>query len=83
MQEAPALLIQQNRQQMALDRYRYTLSAVESQGIHNVRLRFLCQLAELILQEIPPDNYKPPGSLLRESPWKPKQYTALNQVSNG
>lgn len=80
MQEAPALLLQQGKQEQALEKYRYSLAAVESPGVNSVRLKLLCQMAELLLQGFPDENYKQPNMIARDSAWKPKLYTGLNQV---
>lgn len=89
LQEAPALSLHQSRPQLALSRYRCSLGAVEVPAVNGVRLKLLCQMAELLLQ----------GSLQQDSggqgngvwlqpqhggapsggPWKPRQYAGLNQ----
>lgn len=82
LQEAPTLLLQQHKVERALDRYRASLCAIESSGVNNIRLKFMCQLAELFLQGgLVNDKYKGPlTSAPKNSLWKPKQYTSLNQV---
>lgn len=82
MQQAPAILLQQGKHEMALDRYRYSITAVESPGVNSIRLKLLCQTAELLLQGYPDENYKVPSVVARDSAWKPKLYSGLNQVSN-
>lgn len=83
MQAAPLVLIHSNRSQTALERYRSTLCAVESQSISHLRLRMMCQLAEMLLRGLPNDVYKQPiEAPYKESAWKPKIYTAINQVKH-
>ncbi|KAF5270386.1 hypothetical protein FQR65_LT05574 [Abscondita terminalis] len=77
--EAPTLLLRQGKSLDALERYRCILSAVESQGIHVIRLKFLCQLAQLLLRGTLCNNYKPPNLNTKESHWRPKLYSSLNQ----
>lgn len=83
MQAAPALLLHMGKPVDALERYRSILCAIESQGISHVRLKLMCHLAELLLHGSAGDNYKAPIEIApQSSPWKPKQYAALNQVNN-
>lgn len=83
MQAAPLVLIHSNRPLGALERYRSTLSAVESQSVSPLRLKMMCQLAETLLRGLPNELYKQPAEQpYRESAWKPKIYTAINQVIN-
>ncbi|XP_018326101.1 tetratricopeptide repeat protein 7B [Agrilus planipennis] len=78
--DAPTHLVKQNKPVLALERFRSTLSAVESQSVHTVRLKLMCQMAELLLQGMIDKGYKPPLERpQKESPWKPKQYNNLNQ----
>ncbi|KRT86886.1 Anaphase-promoting complex subunit 3 protein, partial [Oryctes borbonicus] len=81
LQEAPAILLQQGKHEAALDRYRYSLAATESPGVNSVRLKLLCQMAELLLQGFPDENYKVPNITSRDSAWKPKLYSGLNQFT--
>lgn len=82
LQEAPALLLQQNKPDEALERYRASLCAVEAQGVGTMRLKLMCQMAELVLQGLVGDKYKPPSnSLPKTTVWKPRYYTSLNQVN--
>lgn len=56
--------------------------AMDTHGTHNIRLKFMCQMAELILQGLAGEKYKPPSnSTPKSSVWKPKYYASLNQVS--
>lgn len=81
LQEGPMLLLQQNKPDEALEQYRAALCAVETQGANAIRLKFMCQMAQLILQGLVGDKYKPPSnSLPKASIWKPKYYASLNQV---
>lgn len=65
----------------ALQRYRNTLCAVEAQSISAIRLKFMCQMAELLIQGLAGEEYQPPiNSTVKNSIWKPKQYASLNQV---
>lgn len=81
LEEAPALLIGQGKAVAALQRFRANLCAVESHGVNAVRLKFMCQMAELLLQGVAGDEYKPPSSTpTKGSIWKPSQYASLNQV---
>uniref|UniRef100_A0A1Y1K9A2 Tetratricopeptide repeat protein 7 N-terminal domain-containing protein n=1 Tax=Photinus pyralis TaxID=7054 RepID=A0A1Y1K9A2_PHOPY len=79
LHEAPLMLLRQGKPFAALERYRIILSAVEAQTVHTIRLKFLCQLAELILRGTVCDDYKPPTMTMKDSAWKPKQYSSLNQ----
>lgn len=81
LQEAPALLLRRSKAAEALERYRATLCAVEAQGVNAIRLKFMCQTAELLLQGLACEDYTPPiDSTPKMSIWKPKQYALLNQV---
>lgn len=65
----------------ALGRYRSTLCAIEAQSINAIRLKFMCQMAELLIQGLAGEEYQPPiNSTVKNSIWKPKQYASLNQV---
>ncbi|XP_044761836.1 tetratricopeptide repeat protein 7B [Coccinella septempunctata] len=80
MQNAPMLLLQQGKLEQALERYRTTLCAVECSGITGVRLKFMCQLAELLLQGQLGENYVSPLMMPQKSSlWKPKHYASLSQ----
>lgn len=80
MLSAPLLLLQQGKFEQALERYRNTLCAVECTGITVVRLKFMCQLAELLLQGQLGENYVSPLMMPQKtSLWKPKHYAALSQ----
>lgn len=80
LQTAPIILLQEGKISAAVERYRNTLSAIESQGILTVRLKFMCQMAELLLQELAGEKYIPPlHSIPKSSLWKPKYYASLNQ----
>ncbi|XP_017770735.1 PREDICTED: tetratricopeptide repeat protein 7B [Nicrophorus vespilloides] len=81
LQQAPVMLIQQNKFVETLDRYRASLSAVECQTTNVVRLKLMCQFAEFLLQGSVAENYKSP---LNSPPhpnsfWKPKHYNGINQ----
>lgn len=81
MQASPAALIHLNKPLAALERYRSTLYAIESQSIGTLRLKMMCQLAEMLLRGLPSNVYKQPNELpYKESAWKPKVYTSINQV---
>lgn len=81
LQEAPALLLRRGKAAEALERYRATLCAIEAQGVNAIRLKFMCQMAELLLQGLACEEYTPPiESTPKMSIWKPKQYALLNQV---
>ncbi|XP_028144686.1 tetratricopeptide repeat protein 7B [Diabrotica virgifera virgifera] len=76
----PIFLIQQHKPELALERYRNSLCAVEAHGVNNIRLKFMCQMAELLLQGLVGEKYKPPSSSPpKSSIWKPKFYASLNQ----
>ncbi|KAK5650974.1 hypothetical protein RI129_002003 [Pyrocoelia pectoralis] len=79
LHEAPSMLLRQGKPIAALERYRVILSSVESQAVHTIRLKCLCQLAELILRGTVSNEYKPPTLMTKDSAWKPKQYSSLNQ----
>nr|XP_022901602.1 tetratricopeptide repeat protein 7B isoform X1 [Onthophagus taurus]XP_022901603.1 tetratricopeptide repeat protein 7B isoform X2 [Onthophagus taurus] len=79
LQESPVILLRKNTPLDAIERYRSSLMAVESQGVHTARLKLLCHLAELFLQGFNDLDYKQPGAFNRDSAWKPKQYSNLNQ----
>lgn len=80
LQIAPILLLQEGKINTAIERYRNTLSAIESQGTLNIRLKFMCQMAELLLQRLAGEKYIPPlHTTPKSSLWKPKYYTSLNQ----
>lgn len=80
MQEAPVLFLHQEKPEDALECYRALLCAVETHGTHGIRLKFMCQMAELMLQGLLGDKYNPPlNSLPKPAIWKPKYYTSLNQ----
>lgn len=67
----------------ALERYRNTLCAVEAHNISAIRLKFMCQMAELLIQGLTGEDYQPPiNSTVKNSIWKPKQYASLNQVGS-
>lgn len=81
LQEAPALLLRRGKAAEALERYRATLCAIEAPGMNAIRLKFMCQMAELLLQGLACEEYSPPiDAAPKVSIWKPKQYTLLNQV---
>ncbi|KAJ8934346.1 hypothetical protein NQ314_013387 [Rhamnusium bicolor] len=80
LQAAPIILLQQGKPEKSLERYRSSLCAIESQGVHSIRLKFMCQMAELLLQGLVGEKYKPPlNSTPKNSVWKPKYYASLNQ----
>lgn len=79
LQAAPTALMQQNKPDKALERYRNSLCALESQGVHNIRLKFMTQLAELLLQGLVGEKYQPPLNVTKGSFWKPKNYSSINQ----
>ncbi|XP_045460527.1 tetratricopeptide repeat protein 7B [Harmonia axyridis] len=80
MQNAPLILLQQGKSEQALERYRNTLCAVECAGVTGIRLKFMCQLAELLLQGQLGENYVSPLMMPQKtSLWKPKHYAALSQ----
>lgn len=80
LQAAPIILLQDGKISAAIERYRNTLSAIESQGILSIRLKFMCQMAELLLQGLAGDKYVPPiHTIPKSSVWKPKYYASLNQ----
>ncbi|XP_074033304.1 tetratricopeptide repeat domain 7 isoform X2 [Leptinotarsa decemlineata] len=80
LQAAPFTFLQNGKAFLALERYRNSLCAVESQGLNSIRLKFMCQMAELLLQGLVGEDYKPPlNTALKTSSWKPKYYTSLNQ----
>ncbi|KAL1509001.1 hypothetical protein ABEB36_003810 [Hypothenemus hampei] len=80
LQAAPLTLLQQGKPDLTLDRYRNTLCAIESQGVHTIRLKFMTQLAKLLLQGLVGEKYQVPTNLSsRTSHWKPKYYASLNQ----
>ncbi|KAK9871323.1 hypothetical protein WA026_011590 [Henosepilachna vigintioctopunctata] len=80
IQNAPMLLLQQGKIEQALERYRNTLCATECPGITGIRLKFMCQLAELLLQGQLGVNYVSPLMMPQKSSlWKPKHYAALSQ----
>lgn len=80
MQEAPCVFIQQGKFDLAIERYRGTLCAIEASNLNPVRLKFMCQMAEVLLQGAG-GKYKPPLTTLpKSSLWKPKYYASLNQV---
>jgi hypothetical protein len=82
LQEGPALLLHRGKPDEALERYRASLSAVETQGANAIRLKFMCQVAELILQGLVGEKYKAPASSPPKiTNWKPKYYASLNQVN--
>lgn len=50
--------------------------------MHNIRLKFLTQIAELLLQGMVGEKYQSPSNLVgKVSHWRPKYYASLNQVS--
>ncbi|XP_057668469.1 tetratricopeptide repeat protein 7B [Diorhabda carinulata] len=80
IQLTPVFLLQKNKPELALERYRNTLCAIEAHGVNNIRLKFMCQMAELILQGMLGEKYKAPlNSVPKNSIWKPKYYASLNQ----
>ncbi|GLV31859.1 Tetratricopeptide repeat domain 7 [Carabus blaptoides fortunei] len=86
LQKAPALHIRQGQLDKALERYRLALSAVEASGTHTIRLKFLKQLADLLLRGAGGNDYKPPVTppihgQTKSTPWKPKQYSDHNQFN--
>lgn len=84
LQEAPALLLRRGKAAEALERYRGTLCAVETQGANAIRLKLMCQMAELLLQGLSREEYVAPlNTTPKASIWKPKQYALLNQVRLG
>nr|CAI5836906.1 unnamed protein product [Callosobruchus analis] len=56
---APSVLQRQGRWDVAIERMRDNLRAVEASGSHAVRLKAACRLAETLLQALPGDKYKP------------------------
>lgn len=77
---APALFLQQNKPVQALERYRMSLCAIEAPGLTSVRLKFMCQLAEVLLQGLLGENYISPLMMPQKSSiWKPKHYATLSQ----
>ncbi|ENN81330.1 hypothetical protein YQE_02266, partial [Dendroctonus ponderosae] len=80
IQAAPLALLQQGKPEESLERYRNTLCAIESPGVHNIRLKFMTQIAELLLQGLVGDKYQLPSTVsVKSSYWKPKCYSSLNQ----
>ncbi|XP_066248655.1 tetratricopeptide repeat protein 7B isoform X2 [Euwallacea similis] len=80
LQAAPITLLQQGKPDQSLERYRNTVCAMESQGVHNMRLKFLTQIAELLLQGLVGEKYQTPSNLaVKVSHWRPKYYASLNQ----
>lgn len=80
LQIAPIILLQESKINAAIERYRNTLSAIEAQGILNIRLKCMCQMAELLLQGLAGEKYIPPLlTTPKSSLWKPKYYASLNQ----
>ncbi|CAG9768543.1 unnamed protein product [Ceutorhynchus assimilis] len=80
LQAAPSALLQQGKADQALERYRNTLCAVESSGVHNLRLKFFTKLAEILLQGLVGEKYVAPiNNTLKTSYWMPKYYASLNQ----
>ncbi|XP_030746939.1 tetratricopeptide repeat protein 7B-like [Sitophilus oryzae] len=80
LQAAPIALLHQGKPDLALERYRNSLYAVESHGVHNIRLKFMTQMAELLLQGLVGQKYQAPlNANPKASVWKPKYYSSLNQ----
>ncbi|XP_050310912.1 tetratricopeptide repeat protein 7B isoform X2 [Anthonomus grandis grandis] len=80
LQAAPVVLLQHGKADLALERYRNTLCAIEAHGINSIRLKFMTQLAELLLQGLVGDKYQPPINVsAKSSYWRPKYYASLNQ----
>ncbi|KAJ8973295.1 hypothetical protein NQ317_008171 [Molorchus minor] len=80
LQTAPVVYLQHDKPEKALERYRNSLCAVESHGVHSIRLKFMCQMAELLLQGLVGGKYKAPlNSSPKNSVWKPRYYASLNQ----
>ncbi|KAH1027438.1 tetratricopeptide repeat protein 7B isoform X1 [Dendroctonus ponderosae] len=80
IQAAPLALLQQGKPEESLERYRNTLCAIESPGVHNIRLKFMTQIAELLLQGLVGEKYQLPSTVsVKSSYWKPKCYSSLNQ----
>ncbi|XP_076251037.1 tetratricopeptide repeat domain 7 [Rhynchophorus ferrugineus] len=80
LQAAPVTLLHQGKADQALERYRNSLCAIESPGVHNIRLKFMIQMAELLLQGLVGQKYQAPiNSIPKSSSWKPEYYTSLNQ----
>ncbi|CAH1986367.1 unnamed protein product [Acanthoscelides obtectus] len=87
LESASHVLQRQGRWDAAAERMRDSLRAVESSGSHAVRLKAACRLAETLLQALPGDKYKPPGTgvvgrVTASAPgsaWRPRNYAAHNQ----
>ncbi|XP_065170657.1 tetratricopeptide repeat protein 7B [Atheta coriaria] len=79
--QAPTTLISQGKYKEAMERYRQSLGAIESQGCGNVRLKMLCQFAEFLMHGQPTQGqeYESPTNGQTTNAWKPKFYNGMNQ----
>ncbi|KAH8384665.1 hypothetical protein KR093_004435 [Drosophila rubida] len=92
LQRAPIVLIKAGKLQVAVERYRIMLNAIETRATQSLRLTLARQLAEVLLRGVSGTIYAPPfttksgGSTLRgggatKRLWKPRKYAARQQFT--
>ncbi|XP_017962268.1 tetratricopeptide repeat protein 7B [Drosophila navojoa] len=92
LQRAPIVLIKAGKLQVAVERYRIMLNAIETRATQSLRLTLARQLAEVLLRGVSGTIYTPPfttksgGSTLRgggaaKRLWKPRKYAARQQFT--
>lgn len=95
LQRAPIILIKTGKLQLAIERYRIMLTAIETRTTQSLRLTLARQLAEVLLRGVsgtiytPPSNLSPSRSLMasggnstavsKQRLWEPKKYSGRNQ----
>ncbi|XP_034106160.1 tetratricopeptide repeat protein 7B isoform X2 [Drosophila nasuta] len=92
LQRAPIVLIKAGKLQVAVERYRIMLNAIETRATQSLRLTLARQLAEVLLRGVSGTIYAPPfttksgGSTLRgggatKRLWKPRKYAGRQQFT--
>lgn len=86
LQRSPIVLIKSDKLQLAIERYRCMLSAIETKATQSLRLTLARQLAEVLLRGVSGTIYTPPSSLSRGTAasgtkrlWMPRKYGTRSQ----
>uniref|UniRef100_U5EXH9 Putative calmodulin-binding protein n=1 Tax=Corethrella appendiculata TaxID=1370023 RepID=U5EXH9_9DIPT len=86
LQRAPIVLIKTDKLNVAIDRYRGMLNAVETKATQSLRLTLARQLAEVFLRGVtgiytPPRSFSPARGINATKPrlWEPRKYSGRHQ----
>lgn len=85
LQRSPIVLIKSDKLQLAIERYRCMLSALETKATQSLRLTLARQLAEVLLRGVSGTIYAPPssrggsGGSATKRLWMPRRYATRNQ----